>query len=521
MSIFSPISDWFSSRRPPQARIRLRYFEDVLPVELDAINKRRNNIAERRPKAEKRPPVQPLKPAEHGIEPPSPAPRTARKLSPDPDKLFPLRGGFGGGEPPVPPRPADPDNPDYDKTRPRPVPINVAGLAFSGGGIRSAAVCLGALQALQHNRRMDSVDYLSSVSGGGYIGACLSAAMSDQGGAAFPFGDDVSDSAAVAHLRNYSNYLLPRGHSGIRNAAEAAVVILRGLVANAILVLATLIGFALLTKTAFPELATLRSGSFVPRILDRITASKFSALVGPHPFALTIWLVVITAVVLVLWAVLRSTPRFDALTGDTRSFLLSVSKWLFGTAVVMALLDAQPLAIELLTGIYSNLAADAGLAASRIHKAFGVLVAFGGTVSSSAAHSGIFSRPANRRPTGRRWRCAPRPVLSSSWQPSCCRWRCGSPTCTCRPGPSTNGMSRRRWPLSRRMTGRFLRFCSASCPPGWSSCSSWRSCFSLRSRSCSTATGIRCIVSTATASARLSCSIRPQRSGRSRPRSTT
>ncbi|UTA48163.1 patatin-like phospholipase family protein [Simiduia sp. 21SJ11W-1] len=49
----------------------------------------------------------------------------------------------------------------------------VLGLAFSGGGIRSACFHLGVLQALQASGKLREVDYLSSVSGGGYIGACF------------------------------------------------------------------------------------------------------------------------------------------------------------------------------------------------------------------------------------------------------------------------------------------------------------------------------------------------------------
>jgi predicted acylesterase/phospholipase RssA len=49
------------------------------------------------------------------------------------------------------------------------------GLALSGGGIRSATFCLGVLQALSQRQRLASFDYLSTVSGGGYIGSWLSA----------------------------------------------------------------------------------------------------------------------------------------------------------------------------------------------------------------------------------------------------------------------------------------------------------------------------------------------------------
>lgn len=50
----------------------------------------------------------------------------------------------------------------------------LVGLALSGGGIRSATYCLGVLQAMAYKRALPNVDYLSTVSGGGYIGASLS-----------------------------------------------------------------------------------------------------------------------------------------------------------------------------------------------------------------------------------------------------------------------------------------------------------------------------------------------------------
>ena len=49
------------------------------------------------------------------------------------------------------------------------------GLAFSGGGIRSATFNLGVLQALSELKLLKEFDYLSTVSGGGYIGSWLSA----------------------------------------------------------------------------------------------------------------------------------------------------------------------------------------------------------------------------------------------------------------------------------------------------------------------------------------------------------
>jgi hypothetical protein len=49
----------------------------------------------------------------------------------------------------------------------------LVGLALSGGGIRSAAFNMGVLQALSGGGLLPRIDYLSTVSGGGYIGSCL------------------------------------------------------------------------------------------------------------------------------------------------------------------------------------------------------------------------------------------------------------------------------------------------------------------------------------------------------------
>jgi hypothetical protein len=48
-----------------------------------------------------------------------------------------------------------------------------SGIGFSGGGIRSATFCLGVLQALAERDLLKRFDYLSSVSGGGYIATSL------------------------------------------------------------------------------------------------------------------------------------------------------------------------------------------------------------------------------------------------------------------------------------------------------------------------------------------------------------
>jgi hypothetical protein len=53
--------------------------------------------------------------------------------------------------------------------------VQRSALCISGGGIRSATFALGALQGLADLGILENFDYLSTVSGGGYIGGWLMA----------------------------------------------------------------------------------------------------------------------------------------------------------------------------------------------------------------------------------------------------------------------------------------------------------------------------------------------------------
>jgi len=54
---------------------------------------------------------------------------------------------------------------------------NLVGIAFSGGGIRSATINLGIAQALHERGVFEHADYMSTVSGGGYLGSSISTLM--------------------------------------------------------------------------------------------------------------------------------------------------------------------------------------------------------------------------------------------------------------------------------------------------------------------------------------------------------
>jgi Patatin-like phospholipase len=105
-------------------------------------------------------------------------------------------------------------------------------LCLSGGGIRSAAFCLGALQSFARKQLLQEFHYLSTVSGGGYIGGWLTrcvAAQADQGisqcsvkMAEDEVLKDIS-TPALDRLRGYTNYLTP--HSGLASGDTWATVV--------------------------------------------------------------------------------------------------------------------------------------------------------------------------------------------------------------------------------------------------------------------------------------------------------
>ncbi len=91
---------------------------------------------------------------------------------------------------------------------------DLAALCLSGGGIRSATFALGVLQGLARFGMLEKFHYLSTVSGGGYIGSWFSAWRSLHPDAAVFAGLNAaeragSDPPQIAGIRADSNYLTP------------------------------------------------------------------------------------------------------------------------------------------------------------------------------------------------------------------------------------------------------------------------------------------------------------------------
>jgi hypothetical protein len=91
---------------------------------------------------------------------------------------------------------------------------DAVGLALSGGGIRSATFSLGVLVALAQRGILPQIDYLSTVSGGGYVGSFLSAFLNsnqDSGiglrSAELPFQREDGEAQALRYIRHHCKYL--------------------------------------------------------------------------------------------------------------------------------------------------------------------------------------------------------------------------------------------------------------------------------------------------------------------------
>ena len=99
------------------------------------------------------------------------------------------------------------------------VPSHLTGLAFSGGGLRSATFHLGVLQAIQELDKLKQIDYLSTVSGGSYIGGWMTAHLGSDQEDDLGYLIETKDPKTlvndredfVGHLRDHSGFIQEGG----------------------------------------------------------------------------------------------------------------------------------------------------------------------------------------------------------------------------------------------------------------------------------------------------------------------
>lgn len=157
-----------------------------------------------------------------------------------------------------------------DGGRPEPVPSHIGpleppeegklGICCSGGGIRSAAFSLGALQALQQRGKLRQAAYLAAVSGGSYIAAALS--MVAKAGPGDSNADLLRERPPFApnspeeqYLRNRSSYMA----ATLADKVYLGWRILLGLLFNLAFIALPLVGAALIVTGllyawVFPDL---------------------------------------------------------------------------------------------------------------------------------------------------------------------------------------------------------------------------------------------------------------------------
>jgi len=151
-------------------------------------------------------------------------------------------------------------HPEKDKDIKPDPDLGLAGLAISGGGIRSATFNLGVIQVFAKRGLLRWFDYLSTVSGGGYIGSALSSTLLFEtkveggGGEKAPFGESFvhmmgkEEPQLLKHLRSGRDYLAP---GGLHDMARIPAILLRGIVVN-LLVVAPLIGLLAILSAIVP-----------------------------------------------------------------------------------------------------------------------------------------------------------------------------------------------------------------------------------------------------------------------------
>ena len=138
------------------------------------------------------------------------------------------------------------------------------GVGLSGGGIRSATFNLGVVQGLAGAGVLDKFDYVSSVSGGGYLSSWLAGWIRRAGGVhavASELGQLQSDPqrpepAPLRFLRQYSNYLTPRLGALSGDAWTVAAIVIRNLLLNLLVMvplLAAVLALPLLAVAEIPQ----------------------------------------------------------------------------------------------------------------------------------------------------------------------------------------------------------------------------------------------------------------------------
>ncbi|HZI19104.1 MAG TPA: patatin-like phospholipase family protein [Pyrinomonadaceae bacterium] len=131
-------------------------------------------------------------------------------------------------------------------------------LSLSGGGIRSGTFGLGLIQGLARHGLLERFDYLSTVSGGGYIGGWLTAwlhrhpegvrGVTRELRNSDPASKIDPDPKPVQYLREYSNFLTPKAGFLTADTWAFVGIYLRNLLLNWLVLIPLLLGVLMLPR---------------------------------------------------------------------------------------------------------------------------------------------------------------------------------------------------------------------------------------------------------------------------------
>lgn len=229
----------------------------------------------------------------------------------------------------------------------------LVGLSFSGGGIRSATFNLGVLQGLARLKQIPNFDYLSTVSGGGYIGGWLSAWIhhererereaAQSEGREVVKGKELVEVAArprsersgqpggaeppeINFLRQFSNYLTPR--RGLFGADTWTVI---GIYLRNFFINLTILVLALLALLLVPRLQAF----YFEKLANASTADGWHAL----PWVAALWLAIAFTFV-----VANLSHMFGDSNGNKEHKYFARTKWTQLLVILPILLSAWFLA---------------------------------------------------------------------------------------------------------------------------------------------------------------------------------
>jgi hypothetical protein len=207
----------------------------------------------------------------------------------------------------------------------------LSALCISGGGIRSATFALGAIQGMAEQGVLGEFDYLSTVSGGGFIGGWLTSWKHRQGGLdrVIPYlrrnapPIPQGDPDPIRHLREYNSYLSPKAGFFSTDTWTLGVTVVRNMMLNWLVFVPLLIGVLLAPRLV---VSIARMGETYPQALNSFLFGSPLKLANLVP-----------AVCCLLFAVtIFNTMRYLPGVGRKQHSELEFLQWVLTPAVLAA-----------------------------------------------------------------------------------------------------------------------------------------------------------------------------------------